>query len=116
MYLQDASDPFLFFVHDSHAKTRHAHSCARTHTPTRDKYSSATCDVSFRSEPCQRQNRAISHSWQKDSPTMLTSDTMSMLAMSMFMPTATGAPVKEGRKQALIQRAVNKSAKPPTPL
>lgn len=33
----------------------------------------------------------------KDSPTMLTSETMSMLAMSIFIPTATGAPVKEGR-------------------
>lgn len=32
---------------------------------------------------------------------MLTSETMSMLAMSMFIPTATGAPVRE--KQALIQ-------------
>lgn len=28
-----------------------------------------------------------------DAPTMLTSDTMSMLEMSMFIPTATGAPV-----------------------
>lgn len=34
-----------------------------------------------------------------EAPTILTSETMSILAMSMFIPTATGAPVKRSRRQ-----------------
>lgn len=39
--------------------------------------------------------------------TMLTSDTMSILAMSMLMPTSTGAPVEQYDSKALVSIAAS---------